>query len=115
MRVILLMLGFCLGMLSCSSNYKTEDLYGNWQGETMGMTLNEDGSAELRLDGGARKVNWRDAMGNTLEITSGGKVIMSNLTVKKVTPDTLVIETREIIGRAGRTVGETTHTMVRVK
>lgn len=102
----------CLFFFSCAS-YETEQLYGDWQGETMGITLNEDGTAELRLDGGSRKVEWRDAIGNTLEISSGGKVIMSNLTVKNVTADTLTIETRDMVGN--RSVGEVIHKMARVK
>lgn len=113
MRVALFIAFLCLVMFSCTSNYETEQLYGNWQGETMGMTLNEDGSAELRMDGGSRKVNWRDAIGNTLEFTSGGKVIMSNLTVKSVNADTLTIETRQLMGH--RSVGEVIHKMARVK
>lgn len=113
MRIFFCVCFLCFSILSCTSNYETKDLYGDWQGETMGMTLNEDGSAEIRLDGGSRKVQWRDAIGNTLEITSGGKVIMSNLTVKKVTPDTLIIETREVIG--SRAIGEQIHKMARVK
>ncbi len=112
MRIALLIVGLCIGIIGCTSNYETEQLYGNWQGERMGMTLNEDGSAEIRMDGGARKVEWRDAMGNTLEITSGGKVIMSNLTVKSVTADTLTIETRKMIGN--RSTGEEIHRMVRI-
>lgn len=112
MRVVLFMTFLCLGFLSCTSNYETEQLYGDWQGETMGMTLNEDGSAVLRMDGGSRKVQWRDAIGNALEITSGGEVIMSNLTVKSVTADTLTIETRQLLGH--RSIGEVIHKMARV-
>ncbi len=113
MRVVLLVAFLCFGIIGCSSNYETEQLYGNWQGKDIGFTFNEDGTGELRMTGGSRNIGWRDAMGNTLEITAGGEVIMSNLTVKSVSQDTMVIETREMLGH--RAIGEKLHTMIRVQ
>ena len=102
MRILSFVLGTMLLLASCASNYETEQLYGAWQGEKLGLTLNEDGSAVITLDGVAfgEEVAWRDAIGNTLEFTSNGKVILDNVTVKGVSPDTLTIELRPLIGRS---------------
>lgn len=114
MRVFLLALFLCIGLASCTSNYETEELYGQWQGQKLGLTLNQDGSAVILLDGIAfgENVEWRDAIGNTLEFTSNGTVILSNVTVKGVSNDTLTIEFRPIMGR--NAAAEEIHHLVKV-
>lgn len=101
MRLTALIICLTLLFASCTTNYETEELYGTWQGETLGMTLNEDGTAVLTSNGASfgDDIKWRDAIGNTLEFTSNGKVILSNVTVKSVSSDTLTIEMRPIMSR----------------
>lgn len=115
MRLFILIAGVALFLASCTTNYETKDLYGKWMGESMGLTLNEDGSCEIFMNGAkdSRKTEWRDAMGNTLEFTSGGKVILSNVTVKSVTSDTLTIEMRPLLTK--HDIATVVHVMSRVE
>ena len=115
MRLFILIAGVALFLGSCTTNYETKDLYGKWMGDSMGLTLNEDGSCEIFMNGGKdpRKTEWRDAMGNTLEFTSNGKVILSNVTVKSVTNDTLIIEMRPLLTK--HDIATVIHVMPRVE
>lgn len=101
MRISSLLLGVSLFLASCTTNYETKELYGTWKDHRMTLTLNEDQSAEILLGGNAfgENVEWRDAIGNTLEFTSNGKVILDNVTVKGVSDDTLTIELRPLMSR----------------
>lgn len=115
MRLYSLFLMVALFFASCTTNYETEELYGAWQGETLGMTLNEDGTATLTSNGisFSDNIQWRDAIGNTLEFTSNGKVILSNVTVKSVNADTLTIEMRPLVSR--KEVATEVHHLLKVK
>ena len=79
------------------------------------MTLNEDGTAIVTSNGNSfgDNVKWRDAIGNTLEFTSNGKVFLSNLTVKGVSGDTLTIEMRNMMGN--RETATRIHQLIKVK
>lgn len=99
MRLFILIAGVALFLGSCTTNYEVEDLHGKWMGESMGFTFNEDSSCEIFMKGAKdpRKVEWRAAMGNTLEFTSNGKVILSNVTIKSLKDDVLTIEMRPLL------------------
>lgn len=115
MRLFILIAGLALFLGSCTTNYEVTDLYGKWMGESMGLTLNEDRSCEMFINGvkDSREIQWRDAMGNTLEFTSNGKVILSNVTVKSVKNDTLTIEMRPLLTK--RDIATVIHVMTRVE
>lgn len=115
MRLFILITGIAFFLGSCTTNYETKDLYGKWMGESMGLTLNEDGSCEIFMNGAkdSREIEWRDAMGNTLEFTSNGKVILSNVTVKSVKDDVLTIEMRPLLTR--KDITTVIHAMKRVE
>lgn len=115
MRLFILIAGVALFLGSCTTNYEVTDLYGKWMGEKMGFTFNEDGSCEIFMNGAkdSRKTEWRAAMGNTLEFTSNGKVILSNVTVKSATKDVLTIEMRPLLTK--REVSTVIHVMKRVE
>jgi len=115
MRLFILITGVALFLGSCTTNYEVKDLYGKWMGESMGFTFNEDGSCEIFMNGekDPRETYWRDAMGNTLEFTSNGKVILSNVTVKSLKDDVLTIEMRPLLTK--RDIATVIHVMKRVE
>ena len=48
---------------------------------------------------GAQKSNLKySLLGNAMEISEAGKVIVSGLTVKRISGDTLVIQFRNLVG-----------------
>lgn len=116
MRTLLLLLLTIFTLSSCGSNYKIEELYGKWQGDTWGFTFNEDSTCEILMNG----EKWPGAtmfrpvsIGNTLEFTADGKVILSNVTIKSLANDVLTIELRPMIGGATETTQ--IHELKRVK
>jgi hypothetical protein len=116
MRLFILIAGVALFLGSCTTNYEVKDLHGKWMGESMGFTFNEDNSCEIFMSGAKdpRKVEWRDAMGNTLEFTSNGKVILSNVTVKSLKDDVLTIEMRPLL-TTRHDISTVIHVMKRVE
>lgn len=116
MRILVCVVTVALFFMSCgATNYKVEELYGKWVSETMSFNFMEDGSCDMyiKTEQWPGEVKWRAAMGNTLEITADGKVIMANLTIKSLKGDELTIETRQMVG-ARRDIA-TSHVMKRVK
>lgn len=116
MRTLLLLIITTLTLTSCGSNYKIEELYGKWQGPSLGFTFNEDGSCEIIMGG----EKWPGetafravSIGNTLEFTANGKVILSNVTIKSLVGDVLTIEMRPMISSAAQTTQ--VHELKRVK
>lgn len=99
MRLFILITTISLFIASCTTNYEVKDLYGKWSGESMGFTFNEDSSCEIFLNGEQYPgdTHWRAAIGNTLEFTANGKVIMSNVTIKSLKDDVLTIEMRPMM------------------
>lgn len=95
----MLLAGVTLFLASCTTNYEVKDLHGQWEGKSMGFTFNEDSSCEIKINGEKYPgdTHWRAAMGNTLEFTANGKVIMSNVTVKSLKDDVLTIEMRPML------------------
>lgn len=108
MRGLLLVAVLAVVFSSCQSNYKIEELYGKWQGEAIGFTFNKDGSCEIFMQGGEKwpgDTQFRPvSIGNTLEFTQGGKVIMSNVTIKSLVGDVLTIEMRPMMNPTQTTV-----------
>jgi hypothetical protein len=106
MRVLVYLVFVATILTSCApTNYETKDIYGKWVGETMGLTMKEGGSCVMTLAGEKMpgEITWRAAMGNTLEFTQNGKVIMSNVTVKGIKDDVLTIELRPMMSGKDRT------------
>lgn len=101
---------------SCTSNYELEELYGKWEGSSIGFTFNRDGSCDIYMGGGKKwpgKTEFRPvSVGNTLEFTEGGKVIMSNLTIKSLVDDVLIIEMRPMLNPTKTSI---THELNRVQ
>ncbi len=116
MRTLVFAVTVALFFMSCgATNYKVEELYGKWVSETMSFTFRKDGTCDLYIkkQPWPGEVKWRAAIGNTLEITADGKVILGNLTIKSLKDDVLTIETRQMVG-AKRDIA-TSHVMKRVK
>ncbi len=101
MRIIFLLAATAIFCFSCfEPNYKIEELYGKWESEKLGFTFNEDGSCEVIMNGNKwpGETKFRAvSIGNTLEFTSGGKVFLSNVTIKSLTGDILNIEMRDML------------------
>lgn len=116
MGKLILMIGLALTMTACfEPTYIVEDLYGKWESESISFVFNEDGSCEYYMNGNKYPGDTRFrpvTIGNALEITSNGKVIMANLTIKSLKDDQLTIETRQMIGN--REASTQTHVLNRV-
>ncbi len=100
MHKLLLILSCSLLFTACfEANYKIEDLYGKWSSEALAFSFNEDGTCEVIIDGnkypGATKFR-AVSIGNTLEFTAGGKVFLSNVTIKSLEGDVLEVEMRDM-------------------
>ena len=102
---------------SCfESNYKIEELYGTWDSEKLGFTFNKDGSCEVLMNGNKwpGETKFRAvSIGNTLEFTAGGKVFLSNVTIKNLEKDTLTIEMRDMFNPSNQTTN--VHVLTRIK
>ena len=116
MQKLILILWVALTMTACfESTYKVEDLYGKWESESISFVFNEDGSCEYYMNGNKYPGETRFrpvTIGNALEITANGKVIMANLTINSLKDDQLTIETRQMIGN--REASTQTHVLNRV-
>lgn len=115
MRLLVLLTTISLFFASCTTNYEVKDLYGKWSGESMGFTFNEDSSCEIILNGEKYPgdTHWRAAIGNTLEFTANGKVIMANVTIKSLKDKVLTIEMRPMT--TSKDVTTIIHEMKRVE
>ena len=88
------------------ANYKIEELYGKWHSEKLGFTFNEDGSCEVLMNGNKwpGETTFRAvSIGNTLEFTAGGKVFLSNVTIKSIEGNVLTIEMRDMFSPTQKT------------
>lgn len=115
MRILMLLTALVILCASCGTNYKIEELYGTWECEAMGFTFNQDGSCDIMMKGERwpGKTEFRAvSIGNTLEFTQGGLVILSNVTIKSLVDDVLTIEMRPMTNPTATTV---IHEMKRVK
>lgn len=115
MRLLVFLSAIALCLASCTTNYEVKDLYGKWADETMGFTFNEDSSCEIMINGEKYPgdTHWRAALGNTLEFTANGKVIMSNVTIKSLKDDVLTIEMRPLLNP--KDLATVVHEMKRVE
>lgn len=87
-----------LFLISCST-YDKEQLYGHWKNDTWELVFRKDGTCMV----GNRGVNQGEqlkytTLGNTLEISKDGRVIISNLTIKGIENDQLKLEFRNLVG-----------------
>ena len=85
-------------ILACST-YEKEQLYGHWKNDTWEMKFRADGTCSLGNNGVNQGEQLKyTTLGNTLEISKDGRVIISNLTVKGITEDELSLEFRNLVG-----------------
>lgn len=116
MRVLLVFILTATCLVSCfENNYKMEELYGKWEGESMGFVFNEDKSCEVYIKGERYPGETSFSAvfgGNSLEFVADGKVFMSNVTIKALENDVLTVEMRPMINPGEQTT--VTHVMKRV-
>lgn len=107
MRLLGILTIVILTLSSCfEPNYQLEDLYGKWTSENMGFTFNKDNSCEIIINGNKwpGETEFRPvSIGNTLEFTANGSVIMSNVTIKSLKDDVLTIEMRPMTNSKDQT------------
>jgi len=116
MRVVLVLMLAATCLVGCfEANYKMEELYGKWEGESMGFVFNEDESCEVYIKGERYpgETSYSAVFGgNSLEFVADGKVFMSNVTIKSLENDVLTIEMRPMLNPKDLTT--VTHVMKRV-
>ncbi len=83
-------------LISCAT-FEKDYLYGHWKSTNWEFVFNEDGSCKVGKNGQFSAGDWSyHTFGNAIEIVRNGEVFLSNLTIKKLVPDTLTLEFRNL-------------------
>ncbi len=94
LKLVLLSLSF---FCSCSTVDQSK-LNGHWKNETWEFNFAEDKSCSMGMNG-VNKTNLKySLLGNAIEISENGRVIVSGLTIKRLSSDTLIIQFRNLVG-----------------
>ena len=93
--IILLLLGFTLS--NCGTVDKTE-LLGHWKNNSWEFIFEADGLCSIGKGGNIKSNLKYSLLGNSMEISENGKVIISGLTIKEVKGDSLFIQFRNLVG-----------------
>lgn len=87
-----------IGFISCST-YDKELLLGSWKNDSWAFEFRDNGSCSVYandvLQGDQLKYT---SLGNALEISKNGRVIISNLTIVEVTNEKLSLQFRNLVG-----------------
>lgn len=98
-KLIGLVIGILLlGLMSCS-NFEKEELWGHWKNADWEFIFNEDKSCKVGEDGQFLSGDCKyQTLGNSMEISCDGIVLLSGVTIKSLENDELKLEFRNIIG-----------------
>ena len=95
---IALLIGCGISILGCAS-FDKQDLYGHWKNDTWAFEFRDDGSCSVSYHGTSQGDQLKyTTLGNTLEISRDGHVIISNLTIKSLEQDRLTLQFRNLVG-----------------
>lgn len=99
MKKLALVLTCCLAVVCLVSCNKKPSVVGNWKevrssflSDTIGFTINEDGTMDCFNTGYIRYEKWSQSDENTLELQGviiGGEAFDETMTILKLTNDTL--------------------------
>lgn len=98
MKNLILPLFSLVFILACAT-YDKEQLLGHWKSDTWELVFRADGTCKVGNRGvlQGEKLKYT-TLGNTLEISKDGRVIISNLTIKGIKDDQLTLEFRNLVG-----------------
>lgn len=98
MKALFLTLLTLVLFISCAT-FEKEQLYGHWKNDTWEFVFRENGTCMLGNSGVTQGEQLKyTTLGNTLEISKDGKVIIGNLTIKGIENDELTLEFRNLVG-----------------
>jgi len=93
--ISILLLGFLFS--NCSTVDQTQ-LKGHWKNDSWEFIFEDNGKCSIGRAGNLKPNLKYSLLGNAMEISENGKVIVSGLTIKKVSGDSLFIQFRNLVG-----------------
>jgi len=93
--VVLSLLGFLV--FGCGTIDQTA-LIGHWKNKSWEFIFREDGKCSIGNNGNLKSDLKYSLLGNSMEISQNGKVIISGLTISDIKGDSLFIQFRNLVG-----------------